>query len=460
MNSNIAAIQEIATPRNAAILTLAVVCLFSLSFQSGRWTQRADNRAGVLREQIRLQSEASKKRDHPESIDLENVLIANVATVGFDEVYDMLRSAPETKRQQWVQELDSLPDSAQKTAALKSFYKTFVQIDPAAASASIDMLSDVDTKMTAAEAMVGTAPASGLQHVAAMLLKLPREFVSTRSWDYLQDVAYEWSWTDPEALARFFDQHPGNELENYHGELIFNWAQLHPDAARVWLEHQPPPKEKGLSLPFDDLVSGWFEKDPAAAENYLIAHADEEKLQSVIPRIARGAFELSPADALRFINRLPDDELKKQALGEIVHVTDAEPWPNDWHRPPATVANWMLVFPREWRAEALTNVMESWQKQDAHGLDVWLDQLSPEIRNQLVTDFCDNLGTNDEKLLVPIAMKITDANSRDAALERFLAKWFSSEDGAQKVAESDLTDAQKSYLLKLLPRVKKSSTSE
>src|SRR6185503_11505370 len=130
--------------------------------------------------------------------------------------YDMMRSAPETKRQQWVQYLDAMPEGAQKTAALKSFYKTLVQIDPAAASASVDTLSDVDTKMTAAEAMVGTAPASGLQHVAGMLLKLPREFVSTHSWDYLSDIFQEWSAIDPEAMAKFVDKHPNDELKDYH----------------------------------------------------------------------------------------------------------------------------------------------------------------------------------------------------------------------------------------------------
>src|SRR5206468_12344995 len=132
------------------------------------------------------------------------------------ELYDMLRSAPAEMREQWVRQLDAMPSGSQRTAALKSFYKTFVQIDPVSATASIDSLHDVDTKMIAAEATVGAAPASGLQHVAEMLIKLPREFVSTHSWDYLDDIFQEWSSIDPEAVARFLDQHPNNDLENYH----------------------------------------------------------------------------------------------------------------------------------------------------------------------------------------------------------------------------------------------------
>jgi hypothetical protein len=353
-----------------------------------------------------------------------------------------------------------MSSGAQRTAALKSFYKTFVQIDPVAATASIDSLHDVGTKMTAAEATVGAVPASGLQYVAGMLIKLPREFVSTHSWDYLSDIFEEWSGIDPGALAQFLDRHPNNELEDYHGALIYNWAEIDPDSARVWLERQPERKEKGLFEPFDALVEGWFEKDHVGAQKYLIAHANEEKMQMAIERVAQASFELSPAEATAFVGRLPNDELKKRALREIARTSDSVPWPNDWTRPPATIANWMLGVPRELRAEALTDVIENWEKQDIQGLNIWFDQLLPELRNQIAIDFCHNLGNNDEELLVPIAMRITDAGARDAALEAFLAQWFSSDDGAQKIEQSRLTDAQKSYLLKLLPRVKKSSTSE
>src|SRR5205814_10291683 len=131
-------------------------------------------------------------------------------------------------------------------------------------------------------------------------------------------------------------------------------------------------------------------------------------------------------------------------------------WPNDWTRPPATVANWMLGVPRKWREEALTKVMENWHEQNSEELHIWLDQLSPQVRNEVATDFCHSLGTNDERLLVPIAMTITDSKTRDAALLEFLQQWFSSDDAARKIQETKLTDAQKSHLLKLLPRVKKS----
>ena len=434
-----------------------MIVLLSGSFEAGRWTQRAANRDDAIREKSSEVSSGQRRNESTDEVDLTRVKIANVANVGFEEVYYMLRSASPQLRLQWVRDLNALPPGPQRTAALGSFYKTFVQIDPAAASASVDMLGDIDTKLIAAAAMTATAPVSGLSDVAAMLLKLPRERVSTHSWDYLTDVFQEWSAADPEAVARFFDSHPKGELTDYDSTLVYNWARVDPDSARTWLERQDPPIDSPYT--FDSLLGGWFEKDPAGAENYLIAHGGEKKMQEAIRNVASELFFKSRADANGFVNRLPDDNSKKRALEAIAESSHS--WSTDSNPSPAEVADWMLAFPRQLRAKAMTAVLEEWKDKNMQGLNLWLSQLPPAVRDRVALDWCYNFGTYDEEYIVPLVMGVSNRSGRDAALQDFLSKWLpqKSEKAVQTIRDSQLTDAQKKYLTRLFAEMRNSSPS-
>lgn len=437
--------------RIIASAAVAAVVVVLLSFQAGRQVGRSieDAQSGAPVPRLPIDS-----RVNAQTTDLEKVLIANVAIVGFEQLYEVLRAASAEQRNKWAKRLDEMPWSPRKIAALTSYYKAFVQLDPVSAVASVDALSDVDTKMIAAEALVGAAPAQALGEVANVLIRLPRDRVSTRWRNYLQDTIEEWSSVDPRAVAQFFDDHPADELEDYAWALAYNWAQVDPNSARAWVEQQPL-RDSG-SEPFDSLVVGWFQNDRYGAQNYAIAHADNERFERAVQDVTIETYLISPEEARGFLDRLPNEKLKKAAIFEISRVTsdkrEAEIKENE--RPPDVVADWIVGFPSEdWRGGTMGHVLEIWEAVDPQALTGWVNRFPPETRNQIIAEFCMSAAQTDSRLAVGLGFSITDPNLRESVLSKYAQSFGNKRaEALEGIEKSTLPSEQKKYLVKLLPQ--------
>ncbi len=172
----------------------------------------------------------------------DRILIRNIATVPFVELYDLLRSAPPKTRDGWIKQLDEMPDGPQRNAALSSFYKTFVQIDPHAAAESVAGVHGKYARALAVDAMVGAAPLSAMGEMASMLIKLPPDTARGHVGDLWRDVFYDWSAVDPVAAAHFIEEHP--DVSAAHRSFFRTGPRWIPTRPRLgWKGNRHPSKQ-------------------------------------------------------------------------------------------------------------------------------------------------------------------------------------------------------------------------
>lgn len=383
----------------------------------------------------------------------DRILIRNIGTVPFIEVFDLLRSAPPKTRAGWIRQLDDMPDGPQRNAALSSFFKTFVQIDPRAAAESVAGLHDKDGRYLAVEATVGAAPLSAMGEMANMLIKSPPDTFEGARRDFWGDVIFDWSAVDPVAAAHFLEEHP-DASAHHSPTLLLNWAQVDPDAARVWLERQP------ASLQTEDaitgLIGGWSECDEANAVAFAVAHATEKNFKRAIKSLADNVFQRSPDEARTFLLRLPN-EARVEAISRIVSTTTGIVLglPESWERPPEDVAKWILTLPKESWGEAMEDVLGNWDRREATGLASWIKQLPVETRDRVAADYCSARDLRHPERAIAIGLRITDATLRDQSLRKVMNRWCSTDPPDEALAllqKIQLSEAEMQYLVSLLPR--------
>ena len=440
-------------PAQLAWITSGCAALVLFAFWAEReniWPwhlTRSRDMTSALGNQKDPATEASSRADA-----FDRVIIHNIGAVPFVEIFDLLRSAPPEKRLQWIRQLEEMPAGPQRAAALASFYKTFVQLDPHAAVASISGLKNDGTLYIAVDAMIGAAPISAMPEMAEMLAGLPAKIDWGRP-SFFGDVIDHWSMVDPEAAAKFFDSHPKISFELSAG-LLRNWAQLDARAAKEWLEAQPESKQTDYVI--DSFVSGWFERDEAGASAYAAAHSREEKFGNAINFIAETLFLRSPEQARAFLVGLPNEEARNTAARDIASITNGIilGGSDDWSRPPADVAGWLISLPHAAWQGAIGTVLENWQRQDEVGMTRWLDQLPPETRDQAVSEYCSTWSReNQPEHTIAWAMTITDPTLREQSLRELVSHWLSGsrKQALIKLETSTLPKAQKEYLATLLP---------
>lgn len=388
----------------------------------------------------------------PTAEDFDRVVIRNIGTVPFEELFDLLRSAPPATRTQWIKQLDELPESPRRTAILSSFYKTFVQLDPHAAAKSIAGLQKKHSQFIALSAMVGAVPQSAMGEMAAMLVKLPYDVFPRRSPDYLGNVIYDWGAVDPSAAARFLEENP--EASEKHAEsLLTNWARLEPEEARAWLERQPESVQTESA--FDGLIMGWFKRDETNASAFAVAHGGDEEFKRAINDIAFVLMLRSPEEARTFLLRLPN-EARSNAIREIGMFTTAEEFDasRSSARPAEEIARWIITLPKESWRKGMGTVLDHWESQNAAGFFAWLNQLPMKTRDEMVTTYCFSGISKEPDRAIPLLLAMTDPTRRDLALREYIAGNLPPlrDKAILVINKSALSPAQKKHVIDLLPQ--------
>lgn len=427
------------------LLIVAAAGLASLSFQAGRNTAIAQRNSNLAK---KAQSHRSVPSGGNDRLDIENVTIGNAGAVSFQELYDLLQIASPERRLAWAKQLEEMPVGPQKFAAIDSFYKALVQIDPPAAADAVIHSSDLRTQEAAAAAAVGAAPPSGLADMAEMLTQLRGRWKRT-----LDDVLFNWSAFNPVAASQFVGQHLDDVSDAGFFLVASNWAAIDPPATKVWVErldqrHQSAEAIRGL-------VMGWKDNDRESALDYAITHADEERFQSTIRNLADALFHESPEQARLFTLRLPSDKSRTEAIEAVVATATSimMEGPRDWPRPPEDVAKWLITLPHDlWKGE-MANLLSNWQQGGPKAALAWIEQLPAENRGLVLSEYCPTGDGVDPKRVLTLATNIDDANIREQALRKFVdALGGTREKAIASLSTLNLSASQKKYLASLLKK--------
>jgi hypothetical protein len=255
---------------------------------------------------------------------------------------------------------------------------------------------------------------------------------------------------DPAAAARFFDQHP-NEIEHIgHRELVKNWAAVDPDAAKKWIDAHG----FGLGIA-DDFFEGWYLNDPPAAVAFAIADADELTPTIVVETLLSALYVDSKSDAKKFIEQLPNDELRHKAFRAFEFAvqfgTDEETGEPD--RTPRAIAEWMTKFPPAYWREHLSQVLGYWSQDPPQEVFSWIEQQPAEIQDALAAEY--KLPTEEKAVeTVTAVLQFARSDLRD----RLLAALFQHSGGSawqvvEKIEKSSLPAEQKRHVLEIAAKV-------
>jgi hypothetical protein len=446
--------RELTSPRvQAVIIGLAAAILAIAGFQTGRYTVDAaavSNKTATIPSQPL--SEVASRKDALVERQQDRIIIREIATVPFSELYDVLKSASREQLLAWARDLERMPRGPRQRAAVTAYYKSLIQVDHRAAIDAILRAQNLPMRDVAISAVMAATPESLWADLNGMLDKLPHP----RRGSFPQDLIWNWSRVDPVAVGKYYDKHPVEGEGENSGlyQLLFNWGKIDTAAAKEWLESDASHQKKEA---FRAFVVAWAEADRGAAINYAIANASRSEFEPAVKDLSYYLLRLFPDDARTFVLLLPPEQARV-AMEEIAHKTTgvilhAEP---GYQRPPDVVARWMSALPLDlWRDE-IGAVVSAWMTEDAAAAIIWLNQLQPDARDAALADLCRSRWTDTAEETLPLGFTIRDQRLRDQVLGEFARKFGDTRDEAiAGVSNLNIPAAQKKYLIRIMPEARR-----
>lgn len=431
-------------------LILFAICLLiaPITFALGRWSRPARQHFSAVqtRSAEEVRSGEEEQRTSEES-DLARVTIENIGEVEFDQVYELLRSAPNQALLAWSRRLEELPVGVRKTAAIKAFFKTLAQTD---ARTAVDLalgMARAESRWTAIGAVGIATPAADLKEVARMYMAIGETRIAIAG-----DLIGTWSATDPEATARFLASYPGKVGNEEIAGFLGNWAALDPPAAAQWLASADPSRHDPLV--FASYYDGWRLSDPGAALSDLATHAGDKKFQKAIERVTENLFTDSAEAARAFILTLPDPATQEAAVSQVTgHITNIYLGGGDPLKLKADeVTKWLLTLPENLWQKEIGGVMDNWAREDQPAVDAWTSQMTPQMRDRLLAEQCLGLYHNVPESGLRAGLRISDPALRQNTLRQIFAD--RGEEGTEELLQrADLTAEEHRELRKIVERL-------
>lgn len=433
-------------------IQLAIIGLLAAGFAVGGFqVGRRSVDAAALSKQTGETRVDSPNASQGNGVRAENPLgqgrVREIATVPFSELYDVLKSASREELLAWARDLERMPRGPRQRAAVTAYYKSLIQVDHRAAIEAVFQAENLNMRDLAIDALLKAAPESIWGDLAEMMVRLPYQGRGA----YREDVIWNWSRVDPEAVSKFIESHPVNREEDGRlFKLLCHWPSIDPAAAREWLEADASRQTKDA---FRAFVTSWAEVDPAAAINYTVANATRPDFQAAINDLSYQFMRLSKDDATKLMLLLPAEQAKA-AMGNVLHLTTGifvgGGAPDQ--RPFDEVARWMVSLPVEFWSESIGDLGQEWLNRDAPAATAWFSQLSPERRDVAIASFCRGAGSGFAEQVMTLGSTINDRSLRDKALGEF-ARGLGTERNEAMEAISDLSisEKQKAYLRAVMP---------
>jgi hypothetical protein len=351
----------------------------------------------------------------PESIDVTNATITDVGAVGSEEVFDLLSGANAELRQSWARQLESMPFGPKKRAAIRSFYKTLVQLDPVAATQLVVDCKDPVTREWGVRGVIAGAAPADMPDVARMLDRLGPEIRS----GYIYIAIWNWSLADPRATSEYIEHHLSETQPNQAYLLVHNWTTIDPESAKAWVDRVHLNEGQRWQA-LKGLAGGLLERDRKTTLDYLVAQAHDPDFGVAINTVAKDSFLHAPDEARDFVLRLSDPHVQDEAIDQIAGLTDAEPM-QEMRRSEETIAKWLISLPSEVWSKHIGNLEERWNYKDSDEFSGWVNQLPPQTRDVAVARFCAQVSSASLEDAIVFGQTITDPTLREETLRDAIA---------------------------------------
>lgn len=452
-----------------------ILCVAALSFAAGRMTTKPPEVAASQAPAAPLvQSEPEPTMpgaipDH----------VPDLVKLPFLETYRIMKAASPETVAAYYHELDQQPLNPRRAAAMTTFFKTLIQVNPGLTKEFILRLKK-DDRWLPMYAIREAATPAGMETVAEVLLSFERGEITGCSFDSLGDSLDDWGQSDPLALKEFLENHRDKELDSYFATLVRNWAATDPEAAREWMtkemEKRPliPTRmtEDGGEEIFDSswrnavdgMTTGWLQgflaNDPDRATQYVLEHADNPAVQHALLGVAGDLFLISPERARDLILRLPKEQ-QTTSLDGVSYKADERVASDatDNTSSPRFIAEWMLQFPAEAYREGMSSVVRTWLRSNPPELFAWMCDLPVPTRDETLRHF-PTVSLSTAKEDFDVVMQVPDPVLRTQLLEHYARTAGYAEKEFRSVLEnSQLPVQEKARLIGLIPERKEETVS-
>lgn len=374
--------------------------------------------------------------------DEEKILLGDITTVPFQEIYQLLSRQGAERVAQIAQQLDGLPPSPEATARIRIFFKAWGQLDPIAAFASATAFHTAETRQSALGAILGAADPAAAGALASSIAGLPNEALPAGTKTMLFEMAVEkWSEVDPAAAARLLSEKQlgGATFTSAYFSVALNWAAQDPAAALAWAQAQRQ-VPFGLS-PVNGAVLGWWKKDPAGAEAFTLAQLGTPLGKELISSMVSQMASQDRAKATAWVSQLPDKDLRNQGYTMLASQFSFSD--------PEAAAAWAVTLPAEAVPGAVGTVASMWARSDPAGAARWMEGLSGSARDNALSSYSSTTAETDPATATAWAAAIGDEAKRTKALQRTTRQWLERDPAAARawIEGSSLGDEEKARLL-------------
>lgn len=454
------------------IIGLAAAGFAVGGYETGR---RSVDAAAIARkfslEQSQPSSVPQPRADSIPAREPSQVIIRDIATVPFSELYDILKAASREQLLAWARDLEQMPRGPRPRAAVTAYYKSLIQVDHHAALEALSQSTNLPIRDLAEDALLKAAPESIWSQIAEALAQMR---YPGRGWGRgrgREDVILNWSRVDPVAVSKFIETHPAAKFIEIHPfsanqrrpdreaerviSLLTNWGEIDPSAARSWLEADGSRQTKDA---FRAFLTSWGRADPAAAIDHAVANARQPNFEAAINELVYQFVRSAKEDATKLILLLPP-ERAKAALENVADITNPKEIdpnldrPRDYRRPPDEIAPWMVGFPVEFWSDGIGVVANGWLNDDADSAKAWLNQLRPDLRDAAIASCCRS-ATQNWRQEIELGLTIRDDPLRDSVLADLIRSFSTKrEEGIEVIEfidELSFSEDQKAYLRRFI----------
>lgn len=303
------------------------------------------------------------------AVDRSGVRVEGFAKIGFAQAEELLASASPEQREQWAQEFYALGDTPLQRIALIGFYSAWLDVNPEEALGSLQKYPDILHRADLVNSLSAACPPA-LQ---------PKLIAIVSTWSEMEQrmlfpgLLVHLAETDPAATAEFMDSHRTQFSDSDAAALISIWARDDARTAARWLDAS---SYSGKAPVVRSLIDSWLTKDPVAAQDYVIAHRQNEGMEEAAASVALHLFRASPDQTREFIRSFDDQRASTLLTSLAESATDGQL---------AALVNWLTTFPAAMEDDALQSAFARYYSVDSPQALNWLRSQPAAKRDNLLT---------------------------------------------------------------------------
>lgn len=294
--------------RTLGIFAIGLVVGFGVASLRSR-THGASASTIAKSEEIPARNAASTEQKREE---MNRVILGNITTVPFQELYSVLASRTSEELAQAAQQLKELPAGRETNRKIGAFFKVWAHLDSRAAYASATAFKGIEEKGAAISAVVEGADPAAAEFIARAIDELSgNDLPPDRKRGLLGRAATKWSEVDPPAAIKFLEASPlgaGKYFADWH-TMAANWGASDPPAALAWAQQRDGGGQP-THFATSGAISGWWQKDARSAEAYVASHLDTLSDWQLASTLASQMYNADPQHAIDWVNQLPNVEAR------------------------------------------------------------------------------------------------------------------------------------------------------